>query len=140
MSNQFTVTLGEQEYTIRQLPARKASGWRNSLKEPLLKIVGIVAQFSQAGDSLKTIEEADIANLAPLLQTIIEDVHDGLDQLPDVVLSYSPELQADQQRIDDTTTDEEFLAAFIQMAQHSYPFFMLIREAKKVGYLAKQFS
>lgn len=133
MSNTFTVILGEQDYTIKKLPARKAAGWRKSLQEPLLKIVGYLSQFSEAGGELQQIEKMDLTNLQPLLQNIIHEAHDGLEFLPDVVLSYSNILKGDQSRIDETATDEEFLAAFIQMVQAAYPFGTLVRQARRLG-------
>jgi len=134
----FTVILGEREYELKILPSRKASGWRKSLKTPLLRIVGLLAQLSKDGLSLSNLNDSDVGELAPLLATIIEDVHEALELLPDTVLAYSQVLRNDQEYIDENAIDEEFLAAFVEMVKYSYPFGMLMNQARRVGVLGKR--
>ena len=112
------VELGGSVYTLRPLPIKKAREWRKQLREPFNRIIGTLDQLTGADK----VEITDFESLKRLVAPLAEMVLDSVDVLLELLFAYAPELKADRKRIEDNATDEEALAALVEVVKLAYPF------------------
>jgi|GEM_PF-2402051 len=142
--NEVTVTLGNKDYTIKQLPIRANREWRARFNEPVNKLlsafqdVGKVSntEFEGGRDLMQKIGGLLLARASDVAGVLLESMELVLDGL----FSYSPELQADRERIETTATDDEAMKAFVEVLKIAYPFGRLMNLAGQIGQTDKETS
>lgn len=120
MKRDSTITLGGQEYKIDVQPARASREWRKRIKSELLSVLDQL----QAVGSLRfeKLEFGSMGELVGLARTIAETVADVPDTVVDLVFAYCPALAADRDSIESVATDDEFIAAFLEVLKLAFPF------------------
>lgn len=117
----ITVTLGEREYTIQQLPRKGNSEWRARV----LAIVGDVGGIMDAIRGLNSadgIKGVDMGQVADLAAHVLPLLTHGIDNIIDALIAYSPGLQADADYIDGHAYDGQLLDAFAGVLKLAFPF------------------
>ncbi len=109
------VTLGGVNYELRPLPLRPARALRE-------KISGEISGLGQALRALEGLEITRLDDLGGLIQQLGGTLAGSLDIIADWLFEFSPELQADRERILDEAFDEEILQAFGEALKMLYPF------------------
>lgn len=118
--SEFTVTLGGQEYALTSLPLRKARAWREQFAKPFNDVVAALADAGK-------IELTNGRDLAALLSTLSGTLIGSTDAVVEMLFAYSDVLARDRERILDSATDEEAMAAFVQVLKAAYPFGSLLK-------------
>jgi hypothetical protein len=113
------VTLGGQSYTLPVLSIRKARAFRAKIDGP----VGTLVAALQAAPRT---EVSDLAAVGGLLGAVQETLLGSVDLVVELLFAYSDELAADRERIEAEATDEEALAAFVEVMRLVYPFAGLV--------------
>jgi hypothetical protein len=111
-----TITLGEKEYTLTELPLRKARAFRE----------GIKAQFGALVGLLESAPDTDITNtaqMAGLLRVLSDTLLGSVDTLLDLLYQFSPTVAADKESIEENAVGSEVVDAFIAAMGLSFPFF-----------------
>jgi hypothetical protein len=121
----ITVKLGEKEYTIREAPHLRASAWRRRLMEEVKPIFDQVANVAD----IQFETPADLLKLAPLAEQLFVE---GVDQIFDLLITYSPELEADREYIEANAGSRQIFAAFQQVIKLA-DFFDLIPQIRRSG-------
>lgn len=104
------VKLGEREYTIRQAGFRRSRPWKERLLEEVKPVFEQIAQIEKR--KFNTIEE--MLELLPVAQSILVD---SMENMGDLLLAYSPELEADKEYIEEYATDAQVFQAFQEVLQ-----------------------
>ena len=121
-----SVTLGEREYKIVELRSRDNSAWRKEFREtlaPVLELLGIAAT-TELPTSMAEAQESK-NNLAPVfsaLQRVAGVMLESIDDVKDMVFSYSPALRKDRERIEENAFDSELVEAFTSILGLAFPF------------------
>jgi hypothetical protein len=110
-----TVTLGDKDYEITEAPILRSRAWRERFYQtiaPLLKELGGVqgVEFERPDDLLQ---------LLPLAEQIVVN---ALTEVVDLLLLYSPELEADQDYILNHATERQAVRAFQEVVKLAIPF------------------
>jgi hypothetical protein len=113
------IELGGQTYQINPLPIQQSRAWRKKFKAPIQEIV---AAFRVVGK----VEINDGSQIADFLSIFSDTLLGSTDLLLDMLFEYSPELQADRERIENVAFDEEALTGFVEVLKLAYPFGQLI--------------
>lgn len=108
------VTLAGQQYSVEQLPMRANKEWRESLTEPVNKIVALLQNY-------KDIEINSGADIVGMVVVVKDVLFGGMDMLLDALFAYSPTLQADRERIETEAYDDEAIAALGVVLGLAYP-------------------
>ncbi|TXH52444.1 MAG: hypothetical protein E6Q97_15975 [Desulfurellales bacterium] len=127
---EFTIILGGQEFNLRELPARQNSAWRKQLDAPFKALLEAV----RAADT----EINSTADIPVVLNQLQELLIANADQVPDIVISYSPALEVARRFIDENATETEFLNAFMQIARVAYPTDFFIQQVAAMKALGSQ--
>ena len=111
----FEARLGERDYTIKTAGFIRSKPWKQKLIEeikPLFEqIAGVQAlKFNNPGDLLK---------LIPVMETIFLN---SIEKVYELLLEYSPELEADREYIEAHATDKQILVAFQGAVKLADPF------------------
>ncbi|HPL29735.1 MAG TPA: hypothetical protein PLG21_16940 [Anaerolineae bacterium] len=131
-----TITLAEREYVIRQLPMKANAAWRRhvttaarSVLRSLPELVKTLAPMLRASGGQFSVESllsdellAQVGTVGALGDTAIGNVEEALDQALKLLIAYSPELQADAQRIEAEAYEDEVIAAFVAVVKLCLPF------------------
>lgn len=127
---EIKLTLGGEEFTLRELSARKNSIWRKQLDEPFGELIKLLqsddTEINKASDLVGVMARHG-ATLVAQIETI-----------PDIVISYSPTLEAKREWLDDNATETEYLSAFMILAGVAYPTDFFTQQAvamRKLGSL-----
>lgn len=112
---QITVELGGTEYTITPLTMRKSREWRQQLDAPIAKMIESFRMF-------QVVEVSDLNAIGQLLDNLRGVALGSVDLCADAVFSYSPELAAARDTIEETAYDDEIVAAFVEVVKLAYPF------------------
>lgn len=110
-----TINLGGKRYKIRELPRRDNSRWRARLRENLEPVVRFVEEIPTL--ELRTGQEA-----AGILRSLLAGVDGAMDQALDALLAYSPDLEADRERLEAEAHDSEIMSAFVEVLGLAFPF------------------
>lgn len=80
------ITLGDRQYTLKELPLKPARVWREGLRQQFSSFIGLV----------EGAPDVDIANTraaASLLRTLSATLLDSVDLALELLLQFSPELE-----------------------------------------------
>lgn len=142
--NEVTVTLGGKSYAVKQLPIRANREWRKRFDEPIDKMlsafqeVGKASQieFEDGKEMAKKIGALLVARAGEIAGVLLA----SMDMVLDGLFAYAPELEADRERIETTATDDEAMAAFVEVLKIAYPFGRLLNLAGQIGRSAGETS
>lgn len=140
MAKQATVTLGEREFLIHELPTKPAELWRKRLGEELQPVMTLIQQIPaliKDADSL-----ADIKVSGELLEIITEPVKslafESLPAVRELVITYSRTLEAEREWLEANAYDSEFVEALVECLKLAYPFGSLAPAVGKMLALGPQ--
>jgi hypothetical protein len=116
-----TVVLGGQSYAIKELPARANQAWRKKIDGTLKEILGVLDVIPEMELDLAAgqIRAGDIFNLVKKYSPLLLN---RIDELADWVISYSPILEEDRERILDNAYESEMITALLEVLKLAYPF------------------
>lgn len=120
MAQHVTVRFAEREFTIKPLTLRHSRAWRQAFKAQADPLLGIVAQ---AGE----IELSQSAEMVPLLGQFGPLLIESVDILADLFFQYARLGEVDRDWIEDNGTDDELVAAFMEVLKLAYPFGQVTR-------------
>ena len=113
-----TFQLGEREFTVPQAGFLRAKPWKKRLFEEIKPIVEQVGGVT----GIEFSSPADLLRLVPTVETLFLD---GIDTMFDLLVSYSPLLEAERDYIAEYATDKQILAAFQEVVKLTDPFGMV---------------
>jgi hypothetical protein len=112
------ITLGGVEYEIQERRARDNAQWRKKLLGPF-------------GDIAKTLnglssQQLTADSISGIIATFQDVLMGSVDIITDLVLDYSPTLQAEKKHILTESYDSEIVEAFGEVLKLAYPFGPLV--------------
>jgi len=125
-----TILLGEQSYTIHELPTRKNEAWRKKLSEPFARVAGFLENGPQK-------ELNDTAGIGALVREVSELLIKSPEIVTGLLFDYAPELAADRERISENCYDSEIMDAFVEVLKLAFPFGGLIQRVAALGSASK---
>lgn len=134
-----TIILGGRTYQITERPTRANKAWRDQLTAVLEPVAGIVEQVTGGALSLpESVEEMRakpqlLTDLGGVVKRLTGLLLEGLDNVLDLTLDYSPALKADREWIEGNAYDSEILAAFTAVLGLAYPLGGVIHQLVKIG-------
>jgi hypothetical protein len=122
VENAFTIslTLGKTNYQISKLVSKRAREWRGKMRAPLDEILAIMG-------GMQEFEINSVQDLVILAREIQGTILSAPDTIIDLVFSYSPQLAAQRNQIEEETYDEQFFEAFIKLVKVAFPLDQLMR-------------
>ena len=125
----FTVELGGKVYNVETLPIRPSRKLRKEIGASLDGPLDAIRKIKHLGD-LDLSEKSDAVETVTGITDAVSDViisakeflFDSVELALDVVYKYCPEIKADKKRVEDTATDEEVVAAFVEVVKRLFPF------------------
>lgn len=111
-----TITLGEKEYILREMPVRPARHFREALKAEFGSFIALV-------EGSPNVELNDMQAVSGLLRTLSATLLDSVDKALDLLLQYSPELAKDREYIEDNAVGSQVVDGFLAAVGLSFPFF-----------------
>lgn len=141
---EVTVTLGNKDYTLKQLPIRANREWRARFNGP---VNTLLSAFTEVG-KVSTVEFKDgkelMQKIGGILLARASDVAgillESMDFVLDGLFAYSDELRKDQAYIEENATDDEAMKAFVEVLKLAYPFGRLMNLAGQIGQTDKETS
>lgn len=127
-----TITLGEKEYVVKELPIRKNQAWRTQLAQPINEAMAIV-------ERLKDLEISRLGDILNLVQDLRPLLTQRLDEVSGWLISYSPELQRDQDYILDNAYESQLITALGEVLKLAFPFAKLL-PGNRFGLASKETS
>lgn len=122
---QATIQLGGREYTLGELPLRQATAWRQRLS----------ALFGGAAQQVAQLPETQIDNaqdLGNLLSTLKGMLVESVDLAFELLVAYSPALEADREFLLDNAYPSEVLDGFWEAMKLAFPFGGIMGKAGSV--------
>jgi len=120
------VKLGEREYTIQQAGFLRSKPWKKRLLD---EIKPLFEQVGGLGD-LRFETPADLLQLIPIAEDLFID---GIDIIFDLVVAYSPELEAEREYIEAHATDKQIFSAFQEVVKLADFFGVVNQLNRKIG-------
>lgn len=120
------VTLGGVQYTLNELPSRRAAEWRKSVQEKLGDVSALI-------ESAPGTDISSGAALASLVRSVGSTLIGSTDTVIELLFGYAPALAADRERIEAECYDSELLSAFIEVVKLAYPFGQLASLVARFG-------
>jgi hypothetical protein len=120
------VKLGEKEYTIQQASFLRSKPWKKRLLED---IKPLFEKLNGAG-SIQFNQAADLFQLFPLVEDLFID---GIDTVFELLVAYSPAIEADKDYVAANATDKQILSAFQEAVKLADPFGMVSQLNRKIG-------
>lgn len=111
-----TITLGDRQYTLKEMPLKPARAWRERLRE----------QFSSFITLVEDAPDADISNtkaVGGLLRTLSATLLDSVDLALELLLQFSPELERDRDYIENNAVGSQVVDGFLAAVALAFPFF-----------------
>lgn len=121
-----TVTLGGVQYTINELPSRRAAQWRQSMQERL----GNISTLIEAAPETDISSGAALANL---VRNVGNTLIGSTDTIVTLLFEYAPALAMDRERIEQECYDSELMSAFVEIVKLAYPFGQLANLLARFG-------
>lgn len=121
-----TLVLGAREFEVQTAGFKRARPWKKRLFEevkPLFERVG-------GASSVDITTPADLFKLLPLAEELFTD---GIDLVCDMLITYSPVLEAEREYIEEYATDKQILAAFQEVAALADPFGLIPLLTRRIG-------
>ena len=115
MATTVTVKLGGKDYPLVPASIKRSKAWRKHFQE----------KFDMLADTFKQVanrEVTDIASITRLFDVIRDVGLNSTDHIVDLLFEYAPNLQNDRPIIEEHATDEEAVAAFMEVLKLAYPF------------------
>jgi len=124
------IILAGKMFEIKSLSPNKADKWREKVRQTLTDITNVGKT-----DESEVIQEGETPPVKVDNTTkIFEEVFNMATKAPEIIrellFEYSPEINADRERLMEESNDEELTDAFIICARKSYPFGKLLSLAK----------
>lgn len=110
-----TITLGDREYTLTELPLRKAREFRAALREPFGEVIAML----ENGTSTQINDGKAVAHL---IRSASNTVLQSVDTATDLLCLYSPEIAKDREYVEDNAVGSEVIDAFIVVIGLVFPF------------------
>lgn len=110
-----TITLGGVQYTINELPSRKAAAWRQLMQTKLAVIANLI----------ESAPETDITSgvaLAQLINAVGASLIRSTDTIIELLFEYAPILNEKMRDGNIDFYDSELIAAFVEVVKLAYPF------------------
>ena len=126
--NQIEVELGNKTYTVKELPTRKNEAWREGLEGILDPLIGVLAGVADI-----EVDAANLGELIPSAKVVAQVAMKSPETVRDLVLSYSPALESDRDRLLDEAYDSEFVGAFTQIIGLAYPFGGMVQAVRRIS-------
>lgn len=104
-----------RQYAIEEPGVLRSRKWRSRFGETVMPLF---EQFAGA-QNIEFETPEDLLKLLPLVQSIVLD---ALDEVFDLLILYSPELEADREWLEDNATERQIIAAFMEVLQLAVPF------------------
>lgn len=124
-----TVTLGEREYKLTELPLRKARAYRERLREPFGNLVDL---FERTPNT----EIDNARQMAQLIRSLSDTLLNSVDNVVELLFEYSAALNSDREYILDNAYGSQVVDAFIAVLGLTFPFFGTERGLKLTRTLA----
>lgn len=124
-----TVTLGEKEYHLVELPLRKAKAYRERLREPFGNLVDIF-------ESAPNTEIDNARQVAQLVRSLSDTLLNSVDIVVELLYEFSETLAGDREYIEDHAYGSQVVDAFIAVLGLTFPFFGTERGVKLTRTLA----
>lgn len=121
-----TIRLGERDFTIQTAGFLRSRPWKKRLLEeikPLFEQIG-------AAKDMQFNSPADLLELLPLGESLLIE---GVDKVFELLIAYSPELEAARPYIEAHSTDKQILAAFQEVVKLADPFGMIHQFNRRIG-------
>lgn len=128
-----TVKLGEREYGIQTASFLRSKPWKKRL---LAEIEPLFEQIGGVGD-MQFETPADLLKLIPIAESLFLD---GIETVFDLLVAYSPALEADREYIEAHATDKQILVAFQEVVKLADFFGIVEQMGKKIGRVATGIS
>ena len=109
-----TVELGGKTYQIREAKRKANAKWRQRFQAQFEEIAALIEGLPGAEMTPETI--------SAIIRQIVDKVGGSVDILAELVFSYSPELEQNQETIEEEAYDSEIMAAFTAVLKLAYPF------------------
>lgn len=121
-----TFRLGNREYTVQTAGFIRSKPWKKRLVEEIKPL------FERLHDApnMEFDTAADLFKLFPLVEDLFID---GLETVFDLLIAYSPALEADKEYIEAHATDKQILRAFQEVVVLADPFGMVNQLNRKIG-------
>lgn len=116
--NTFSVTFGGRSFDVRPLNIKQAKAWRAKFAAPF-------EQITQALAGAGKIQLDDGQQIAGLIQSISGTLIQSTDIVADMFFAYA-DLPAARDWIEENGTDQEMIAAFVEVLKAAYPFTSLL--------------
>lgn len=121
-----TVRLGERDFEIQTASFIRSKPWKKRLLED---IKPLFERLSGAGE-IQFNSAADLFQLVPLVEDLFVD---GLETVFELLIAYSPALEAERDYIEAHATDKQILNAFQEAVKLADPFGMVNQLNRKIG-------
>jgi hypothetical protein len=138
------LTIGEKKYTINELPRRQNAAWREQFQEEFVEIAGFVQEIASkkvsnligsnghAPDGQAN--EADAGEtIAGIVEQVAIQVNGSIDRMANLLISYSPEMTADREHVEEKAYDSEILDGFTAVLGLAYPFGSLLSQLQTLA-------
>lgn len=125
----ITVRLGEKDFEIKTAGFLKSKPWKKRL------LAEVKPLFEQIGgiDALEFNSPGDLLKLIPMLEQIFLD---SIESVFDLLIAYSPDLEAERAYIEAHATDKQILYAFQGVVKLADPFGVVAVMTRRFGLTA----
>lgn len=123
------IALGEREYTLQELPLRKARAFRDQLRGVFSEVVSLLENGPDT-------QVNDGKAVAHLIRSVSNTVLNSVDTATDLLCEYSPEVAEDREYIEENAVGSQVVDAFIAVLMLSFPFLSSERGARITRSLA----
>jgi hypothetical protein len=111
-----TVTLGDREYTLTELPVRPGKAFRDALKIHFGSLLEAIRQAPE-------LDTEDYDSIQSIIRSVGATVLDSTALMLDMLVLYSPEIKADEEYLLDHAGGSQIMDAFIACLILTFPFF-----------------
>jgi hypothetical protein len=129
----ITVTLGGVDYEIAPLTIKYSRLWRETFGDMLNPVIAAIAKFG--GVDIENPE--NWKDLSRLLETVKDTLLKAPDLFADATFAYSAELTKYRGQIEESTTDQEMIGAFMHVLALAYPFGLIMRAVNRAGLIER---
>lgn len=137
------IDLADRTYTVEQLPMKQNAEWRKRVQDSQLLgifnnadgIIKDVVRFFDAYED-KTMNELNLNEFVGTLMaipSIAMRLAFGIDDVIEMVFSYSRDINKDRPYIEENAYDEEIIGAFVRMLPLAFPYTGLISVVARGG-------
>lgn len=124
------LVFGEKPYRIPAAGLRRSEQWRGRLQ---MEINSLLAALKEQGGFFETVDFGNLQALAglslvellPVLGTLFARLNLSMSGLVELITAYHPDLEKDQDYIQERATMKQAVAAVMEMVKLEYPFGLL---------------